>query len=248
MSYSGRVAIVTGGASGIGRATALALAQRGATTIVADINAAGLERVADEAKERSIDLRAMRLDLTDAASIRNFVEMLQDVSPKADILINAAGWSPVAPFLEGIDDVDGRVMAINLMGPIRLTRALLPGMIDLGGGQIVNIASDAGRVGSGGTAVYAAAKGGLIALTKSLAREMAGKGIRVNCISPGPTDTAFLAETPAKLRDALVRMIPLGRVGRAEEIAQTILFLCSDASSYVTGQVISVNGGMNMVG
>ncbi|MCK6434018.1 MAG: SDR family oxidoreductase, partial [Aquabacterium sp.] len=165
-----------------------------------------------------------------------------------DILVNGAGWGKTQPFWEGTPDFWQKLIALNLMGPMQLTKALLPAMMERGSGRIVNIASDAGRVGSLGETVYSAAKGGLIAFTKSLAREVARRGITVNCVCPGPTDTPLMAAVPDKVKEALTKAIPFRRLGQPAEVGQAVLFFGSDEASYITGQVISVSGGLTMAG
>jgi 2-hydroxycyclohexanecarboxyl-CoA dehydrogenase len=162
--------------------------------------------------------------------------------------VNAAGWDRIEPFVNNTPEFMNKVMQINLMGPIILTQALLPTMIQEGSGKIVNVASDAGRVGSMGETVYAAAKGGMIAFTKSLAREMARYQIHVNCVCPGPTDTPLFHAQPDKLKEALIKAIPFKRLAMPEETASAILFFASEDSNYVTAQIMSVSGGLTMVG
>ncbi|HEV2299972.1 MAG TPA: SDR family oxidoreductase, partial [Stellaceae bacterium] len=189
MELEQQTVIVTGGASGIGRASALLAAREGARVVVGDIDETGGRAVAAEAEKEGLRLSYLPLDLTDRGSIDGFLAAFAREAGHADGLVNAAGWDIIQPFLENPPEMWDRVLAINLMGAIRLTRGLLPPMVEARFGKIVNIASDAGRVGSTGETVYAAAKGGLIAFTKSLAREMARYQINVNCVCPGPTDT-----------------------------------------------------------
>jgi 2-hydroxycyclohexanecarboxyl-CoA dehydrogenase len=161
-------------------------------------------------------------------------------------LVNGAGWDQIQPFLENPPEMWDRVIAVNLMGAVRLTRGVLPPMVAAARGKIVNISSDAGRVGSMGETVYAAAKGGLIAFTKSLARELARYRINVNCVCPGPTDTPLFQRQPERMREALTRAIPFRRIAQPIEIAQAVMFFLSDRSDYITGQVLSVSGGLTM--
>jgi 2-hydroxycyclohexanecarboxyl-CoA dehydrogenase len=243
---AGRRAVVTGAASGIGRAAALALADAGARLVAADLDEIGARGTCAAARERGAEAEPVRFDLTDAASIRAAADaVLARGAP--DVLVNAAGWDRLEPFLDNSAEFIERVVCLNLLGPIRLTRALLPAMVEAGRGKIVNVASDAGRVGSTGETVYAGAKGGIIAFTKSLAREMARHRIQVNCVSPGPTDTPLFASLPDKMRQALTRAIPFGRLARPEEVADAILFFASPRSDFITGQVLSVSGGLTMV-
>ncbi|MCU0805313.1 MAG: glucose 1-dehydrogenase [Burkholderiales bacterium] len=248
MSLEGKVAVVTGAASGIGAAIAGKLAESGANVVVADVQA-------DKGEARAAALRAaghkaqfMRVDMTDAASIAAFADAVQAQFGTVDVLVNGAGWGTTHPFWEGTPDLWDRIIALNLVGPMRLTKALLPEMIKRGGGKIVNISSDAGRVGSLGETVYSGAKGGLIAFTKSLARETARYSINVNCVCPGPTDTPLMAAVPEKVTEALKKAIPFRRLGKPEEVADAVLFFADDTASYVTGQVLSVSGGLTMAG
>jgi 2-hydroxycyclohexanecarboxyl-CoA dehydrogenase len=164
------------------------------------------------------------------------------------VLVNTVGWDRIEPFLDNTPEYWDQILGLNLLGPIRVTRAFLDGMIAAGGGAIVNVASDAGRVGSTGETVYAGAKGGVIAFTKSLAREMARYKIRVNCVCPGPTDTPLFRAQPVKMQEALEHAIPMRRLAQPEEVADAIAFLASSRSSFITGQVLSVSGGLTMSG
>jgi 2-hydroxycyclohexanecarboxyl-CoA dehydrogenase len=164
------------------------------------------------------------------------------------VLVNAAGWDRSEPFLENSLEFIERIVQLNLLGCVKVTRAFLPAMVEAGDGKIVNVASDAGRVGSSGETVYAGAKGGVIAFTKSLAREVARTPIHVNCVCPGPTDTPLFASLPEKLRQGLERAIPLRRLARPEEVAQAILFFAGRRSDFITGQTLSVSGGLTMAG
>jgi 2-hydroxycyclohexanecarboxyl-CoA dehydrogenase len=166
----------------------------------------------------------------------------------ATALVNTVGWDRIEPFLDNTPAYWDQILGLNLLGPIRVTRAFLDGMIAAGGGTIVNVASDAGRVGSTGETVYAGAKGGVIAFTKSLAREMARHSIRVNCVCPGPTDTPLFRAQPVKMQEALERAIPMKRLAQPSEVADAIAFLASGRSSFITGQVLSVSGGLTMSG
>ncbi len=248
MNLKDRWAVVTGAASGIGAAVAGKLAGAGANVIVADIQA-------DKGKARAAEIEAaggraqyLEVDLTRLESIAAFADAVHARCPAVDVLVNGAGWGRTAPFWDGTPEFWQQLMALNLMGPLHLTKALLPRMIERSGGKIVNIASDAGRVGSLGETVYAAAKGGLIAFTKSLARETARYGISVNCVCPGPTDTPLMAAVPDKVKEALIKAIPLRRLGKPEEVADAVLFFAGDTANYCTGQVLSVSGGLTMAG
>lgn len=242
MDFSGKTVVVTGGASGIGRATVIAFAEAGADVFFGDVNEAG----AEETLAMATGAAFHKLDLADGDSVNAFAAALHARADKADVLANVAGWDIQEPFLNNTPEFMEKVIDINLMGTIRVSRAFLEPMIASGSGSIVNVSSDAGRVGSSGETVYAGAKGGIIAFTKSLAREMARKGVRVNCVAPGPTDTPLFAAASEKLQAALIRAIPLGRLAQPSEIADAIMFFASDYSKYVTGQVLSVSGGLTM--
>jgi len=246
MEMQGQTVVVTGGASGIGKATALLLAREGARVFVGDIDeAGGQETAADGAAER-LSIEYLPLDLTDALSIEVFATAVHQRAERVVGLVNGAGWDQIQPFLENPPEIWDRIIAINLMGAVRLTRGLLPPMVAARAGKIVNISSDAGRVGSMGETVYAAAKGGLIAFTKSLARELARHQINVNCVCPGPTDTPLFQRQPERMKEALTRAIPFRRIAQPMEIAQAVLFFSSRRSDYITGQVLSVSGGLTM--
>jgi 2-hydroxycyclohexanecarboxyl-CoA dehydrogenase len=248
MRFDGKRVLVTGGASGIGKATVMEFARCGATVICADVNAAKGAELEKEAAATNFAVEFVAVDLADPASARRCAEEVLKRHSGIDILVNAAGWNDIQPFVENPSDYMDRVIAVNLSGPLHLTQALLPPMIAAGRGKIVNVSSDAGRVGAGGETTYAAAKGGIIAFTKSLAREVARHSINVNCVCPGPTDTPMLQSRPEKLKDALIRAIPFRRFGKPQEIADAIVFLSSPRSDYITGQVLSVSGGLTFAG
>ena len=248
MNMQGQVAVVTGAASGIGRATAEALAARGAQVVVADIDVEGGERAAAALRERGSRAEFIAVDMTDPASIAAFAAAVHAKYGAVDVLVNGAGWGRTHPFWEGTPELWNKLIALNLVGPMTLAKALLPHMLERKSGRIVNIASDAGRVGSLGETVYAGAKGGLIAFTKSLARETARHGINVNCVCPGPTDTPLLAAVPEGHLEAFRKAIPLRRFAQPSEVADAVAFFAGAQSNYVTGQVLSVSGGLTMVG
>jgi 2-hydroxycyclohexanecarboxyl-CoA dehydrogenase len=247
MEMQGRNVVVTGGASGIGKATALLLANEGARVFVCDVDEAGGRAVAAAEKRAGLKLEFLPIDLTQSAMIAEFAAGVHSSAPRIDGLVNGAGWDRIQPFLENPPEMWDQLIQINLMGAIRLTRALLPPMVAAQHGKIVNISSDAGRVGSTGETVYAAAKGGLIAFTKSLAREMARYYINVNCVCPGPTDTPLFQRQPERMREALTRAIPFRRIAQPQEIAEAVMFFLGARSDYITGQVLSVSGGLTMV-
>ena len=248
MDFENKTAVVTGAGSGIGRATAQTLAREGAHVIVADIDGASGEASAAAIRAQGHRATFMPVDMTDAVSIEAFAAAAQSQCGPIDVLVNAAGWGRTAPFVDGTPDFWARLVALNFVGPMTLAKALLPAMIERASGKIVNIASDAGRVGSLGETVYAGAKGGLIAFTKSLARETARYQINVNCVCPGPTDTPLMAAVPDKVKDALIKAIPFRRLGKPEEVADAVVFFASERARYITGQVLSVSGGLTMAG
>jgi 2-hydroxycyclohexanecarboxyl-CoA dehydrogenase len=245
MEMQDRTIALTGGASGIGRATALLLAREGARVFVGDLDRAGGEAVAAESGGA---IEFLPLDLADAGSIAAFAGEIHRRVDRLDGLVNAAGWDRIEPFLQNPPEMVEQVIGINLMGVVRLTRAVLDPMVAAMEGKIVSISSDAGRVGSMGETIYAAAKGGIIAFTKSLAREMARYRINVNCVCPGPTDTPLFTRQPERMREALTRAIPFRRIAQPEEIAEAVMFFLGRRSDYITGQVLSVSGGLTMVG
>jgi 2-hydroxycyclohexanecarboxyl-CoA dehydrogenase len=248
MRLDGKTALVTGGVSGIGKATAFEFARQGATVIVADINADGGAATEAEAKAAGLAIAYLRLDLANIESVDACAAAALDRHGRVDILVNAAGWDRIQPFVENSAEFIDRVLAINIRGPMGLTQKLIPAMATNGYGKIINVASDAGRVGSLGETVYAGAKGGMIAFTKSLARETARYQITVNCVCPGPTDTPLFHAQPEKLKIALEKAIPFRRIAKPQELADAILFFASRRSDYITAQVLSVSGGLTMVG
>ncbi len=247
MKLKARVAIVTGGARGIGQGIARALAAEGARVAIFDIDGATAQKTAAEIP----GARAWGVDVTAKAQVDQAVGEVEKTFGAVHILVNNAGWDRPMPFFETNEEFWNKILAVNLKGPIICTRAVLDSMIKQGGGKIVFIASDAGRVGSTGEAVYSAAEGGLIAFTKTLARELARQRINVDCVSPGPSDTPLFEEEFAKrkpgLAEALRKAIPWGRLGRPEDIARAVVFFASDDAEYITGQTLSVSGGLTMV-
>ncbi len=242
MKLNGKIAVITGAASGIGLATAQTLAAAGAAVVLGDINAAGGEQAANQLKAAGHNATFMPLDVTDDAAIARFCDAIET----PDILVNVAGWSKIEAFVNTTPDLWQKLIDLNYTGTLRVVHAFLPQMIARAGGKIVNVASDAGRAGSGGEAVYAGSKGAVIAFTKSLARETARYKLNVNCVCPGPTDTPLLASIPDKQREALMRAIPFRRFAQPSDVADAILFFASDRASYITGQVLSVSGGLTM--
>ena len=242
----GKTAIVTGAGQGIGRAIAERLAADGATVIVTDLNEDTARRTASDIGGAAV---ARHTDVTSPASVTALTEWVTGEFGRIDVLVNNAGWDKAGPFTDS-DPADwDRIIQINLYGVLRTCRSVLPVMVAQGSGTVVNIASDAGRVGSAGEAVYSAAKGGVIAFTKSTAREMARHHINVNCVCPGPTDTALFASLGGgdpRLRDALTRAIPMRRLAEPRDIAGVVAFLASPDAAYLTGQSVSVSGGLTM--
>ena len=248
MKMNDKLALVTGAASGIGLATARSFAAAGAHVVLADINVEDGEAAAAEIRDRGQDADFVRLDVTDAASIDACKKQVLSMRPQVDVIAHVAGWGKIQPFVENTEDFWRDVVDLNLMGVIAVTRAFLDGMIEQQSGKIIVVSSDAGRVGSLGETVYSAAKGGAIAFTKGLAREMARFNINVNAVCPGPTDTPLLAKVPEKFKEAFVRATPMRRLGQPQEVADAVLFFASDRSNFITGQVLSVNGGLAITG
>jgi 2-hydroxycyclohexanecarboxyl-CoA dehydrogenase len=246
---AGKTALVTGGASGIGAACCRRLAAEGARVAVCDVNAEGANEVAAE-----IDAQAFAMDVTDPESVREAADSAGLALGPIELLVNNAGTDLFGFFKDTDEALWQKIVDINLLGVMRATHAVLPGMIERGGGRIVNIASEAGRVGSNGSAAYSAAKGGVIAFTKTIAREGARYGVLSNAIAPGPIDTPLLNRAPAELGDlgkkvieVMVGSTVLRRMGTPDEVAAVVAFLCSEDSSYVTGQALGVSGGLAMI-
>ncbi|WP_285648009.1 3-oxoacyl-ACP reductase family protein [Actinomycetospora sp. NBRC 106375] len=241
-----RIAIVTGAGRGIGRGIAEKLAAEGATVVATDVDETTAK---DTAAPLGGDALGLAADVADRESVDAMVAAVREHFGRIDVLVNNAGWDKVGPFVDS-DPADwDKIIRINLYGVLHTAKAVLPIMAEQGAGRVVNLASDAGRVGSSGEAVYSAAKGGVIAFTKTAAREMARHQIAVNCVCPGPTDTALFAsvtEDNPKLRDALTKAIPLRRLAQPTDLANAVAFLASDEAAYITGQTLSVSGGLSM--
>jgi len=246
-----RVVVVTGGGGGIGSATCRRFAEAGSKVAVLDIDLAAAERVAAEIGGTA---RAFACDITDHAAVVATVAAVEAALGPIDVLVNNAGWDVFRLFKDSTPEEWQKLVAINLMGPLNMHHAVLPGMLERRFGRIVNIASDAARVGSTGEAVYAACKSGMLGFSKTLAREHARHGITVNVVCPGATNTALFAEykkgagNPEKLEEAFRRAVPMGRIGEPEDLPGAILFFASDDAAFVTGQVLSVSGGLTMAG
>jgi len=248
--FDQKTAIVTGAGSGIGREVALGLALDGAKVVLGDLSLERAQLVAKEISATGGTAVPIQVDVADADLVRAMVAATMQEFGQIDILVSNAGWDKVMPFVDTDEGLWDRVIAINYRGHLACTHAVVPHMIEAGSGKIVLLASDAGRVGSSGEAVYSGAKGAAIAFSKALARETARQGINVNCVAPGLTDTPMLADVSdgnEKLMAAIIRSIPLGRVGTPAEVARAVLFLASSDADYITGQTLSVNGGLSMV-
>ncbi|MEM5422496.1 2-hydroxycyclohexanecarboxyl-CoA dehydrogenase [Paraburkholderia sp. BR14263] len=250
----GKTVVVTGGGGGIGGATCRRFAAEGARVAVLDLSLEAALKVADEIHEKGGQALALRCDITNRAEVETALEQVQAQLGPVDVLVNNAGWDVFRPFTKTEPAQWDKLIAINLTGALHMHHAVLPGMVERKRGRIINIASDAARVGSSGEAVYAACKGGLVAFSKTIAREHARHGITVNVVCPGPTDTALFAEykegagNPEKLLEAFQRSIPLGRIGQPDDLPGAIVFFASDDANYITGQVLSVSGGLTMAG
>ncbi|AOG23540.1 2-hydroxycyclohexanecarboxyl-CoA dehydrogenase [Acidovorax sp. RAC01] len=253
-NLSGKTVIVTGGGGGIGGATCRRFAEEGAKVAVFDMNLAAAEKVAADIRAAGGEASAFQCDITQRSQVDAAVQAAEATLGPIAVLVNNAGWDVFKPFTKTVPAEWDKLIAINLTGALHMLHAVLPGMAERKAGRIVNIASDAARGGSSGEAVYSACKGGLVALSKTLAREHARQNITVNVVCPGPTDTALLAgvaegaRDPAKLLEAFRSAIPLGRLGQPDDLASAIAFFGSDDAGFITGQVISVSGGLTMHG
>jgi 2-hydroxycyclohexanecarboxyl-CoA dehydrogenase len=252
---SGKSAIVTGAGSGIGRAIALRLGAEGVVVGVFDINASGASETAAAIERAGSKAIALTCDITDYSAVTAAVTRFEGaIGRGTDILVNNAGWDTPIPFLKTDEAFWKKVTAINWFGPLHVTHAVAQGMAARKAGRIVNIASDAGRVGSSGEVVYSGCKGATIAFAKALARELARSNVTINTVCPGPTATpamdAFVGsgEAGQKIRDAMVRAVPLGRIGEPDDYPGLVAFLASDDAAFITGQTISVSGGLSMHG
>jgi 2-hydroxycyclohexanecarboxyl-CoA dehydrogenase len=254
MKLKRKAAIVTGGGSGIGRATALALSLEGANVAIADIASDNANLVRDEVAASGYGSAiACRVDLTKRVEVEAMVQTVLREFDQIDILVNCAGWDRLEPFIESNEETWDKILTINFKSVLHTVKAVLPHMMARGSGKIINIASDAGRVGSSWEAVYSGAKGAVIAFSKTLARETARYNINVNVVCPGMTDTPLMqairdqSEKTAKIVDAVIKATPFRRAAKPEEIAAMVVFLASGDSDFMTGQTISVSGGLTMV-
>ncbi|MDX6252002.1 MAG: 2-hydroxycyclohexanecarboxyl-CoA dehydrogenase [Kribbellaceae bacterium] len=250
---SNRVAIVTGGAQGIGKGIASALGEQGFRVAVADLNLATAEQTAKEITAAGGVAIAVSIDVTDTASVAAAVTTIEAELGPIEVVVNNAGWDDFMPFVATTEEFWDKILDINFKGALRVVQAVVPGMIDRGFGRIVNIGSDAGRVGSSLEAVYSGSKGGIIAFTKTLAREVATKGITANTVCPGPTDTPALrkfaegsGDDAEKVIAGMTRAVPMKRLGTPADIGPAVAFFASDAAGFVTGQTLSVSGGLTM--
>lgn len=250
-SLKDRVAVVTGGGQGIGRALSLRLAQEGCKVAIFDLNPKAGEETAKLAKDAVI--HTYSVDVSDFSAVTSAVEKVEDELGPIWTLVNNAGWDKPMPFLKSEPSLWDKIIQINLYGPLHTHYAVASKMVERGEGRIINIASDAARVGTSNEAVYSACKGGMIAFTKSMARELARNNVLLNAVCPGPTNTPMMqdvlgeGEQAVKWKNAMLRGIPLARMGEPEDYAGIVALLASDDGSYITGQAISVSGGMNMV-
>jgi 2-hydroxycyclohexanecarboxyl-CoA dehydrogenase len=237
---------VTGGAGGIGLSICRQFVEAGSAVAVWDVDGERAEQAARSLGDGAI---GVGVDITDRATVELALKTTVESLGPVDVLVNNAGVDKIAPFLQSTETDWERIVAVNFLGTVRCCHVVLPGMVERGRGRIVNIASDAGRVGSSGEAVYSGTKGGVIAFTKTLAREVARKGITANCICPGPTQTPLLEQVAAAntgLHESLARAIPMKRIGEPDDIAPAVVFLASDGAGFITGQTLSVSGGLTM--
>lgn len=250
---SNRVALVTGGAQGIGRGISEKLGGRGYHVAIADLNRDAAQATADSIKNAGGEAIGVEVDVTDSASVQSAVKAVADELGPVEIAVNNAGWDDFMKFLDTGEDFWDRILDINFKGALRVTKAVVPGMIERGWGRVINIGSDAGRVGSSLEAVYSGAKGGIIAFTKTLAREVSSKGITANSVCPGPTDTPALrafadnqGEDAEKVVSGMTKAVPMRRLAQPDDVAAGVAFFASDETNYITGQTLSVSGGLTM--
>ncbi|WP_433503066.1 SDR family NAD(P)-dependent oxidoreductase [Pseudonocardia halophobica] len=250
---SNRTAFVTGGAQGIGQGIATTLGGHGFKVAVVDLNLEVAQATAKSIVDTGGTAVAVQADVTDTGAVQAAVKTVTDELGPIEIAVNNAGWDDFMPFLKTTEDFWDRILDINFKGMLRVTHAVVPGMVERGFGRVINIGSDAGRVGSSLEAVYSGAKGGTIAFTKTLAREVATKGVTANTVCPGPTDTPALrkfadasGQEADKVIGGMTRAVPMKRLARPEDVAAAVAFFASDAAGYITGQTLSVSGGLTM--
>ena len=252
MEPSGKTAVVTGGGRGIGRAIALALAQDGCNVAILDLIEENAQAVKKEVEALGRRALALRVDLTQYNQVQTAIDKILGELGQIDILVNNAGWDKMEPFLESTPEMWEKVIAINFKAVLYTCKTVVPHMVARGSGKVVNIGSDAGRGGSSGEVVYSGMKAGVIAFSKSLAREVARHNININVVCPGLTETPLLdevrhtSEKTAKIIESITKAIPLRRVGTPEDIANAVAFLASSRADYITGQTLSVSGGLTM--
>jgi len=251
---SNRVALVTGGAQGIGRGISEKLGSQGYRVAIGDLNLESAQATAESIKAAGGEAIAVHLDVTSTESVLDAVKAVTDALGPVEIAVNNAGWDDFMRFIDTTEEFWDRILEINFKGALRVTKAVVPGMMERGWGRIINIGSDAGRVGSSLESVYSGAKGGIIAFTKTLAREVARNGITVNTVCPGPTDTPALrkfadnsGQDADKVIAGMVRSVPMRRLGQPSDVAAAVAFFASDEAGYITGQTLSVSGGLTMV-
>jgi len=252
--FQGKAVVITGGGGGIGGATCKRFAGEGAKVAVFDLNLQAAEKIAADIRAAGGAAEAFQCDIASHAGVAAAVAAAEAKLGPIAVLVNNAGWDIFKPFTKTEPGEWEKLIAINLTGALNMHHAILPGMVARKYGRIVNVASDAARVGSSGEAVYAACKGGLVAFSKTIAREHARHNVTVNVVCPGPTDTALLAgvaagaANPEKLVEAFTKAIPMGRLGQPNDLAGAIAFMGSDDAAFITGQVLSVSGGLTMNG
>jgi 2-hydroxycyclohexanecarboxyl-CoA dehydrogenase len=249
---SNRVALVTGGAQGIGQGIAITLGEQGFRVAVADLNLGVAEETAKEISAAGGEAIAVKIDVTSRDSVQAAVADVESALGPIEIVVNNAGWDDFMPFVKTDEEFWDKILDINFKGALRVIHTVVPGMIERGFGRVINIGSDAGRVGSSLEAVYSGAKGGIIAFTKTLAREVATKGVTANTVCPGPTDTPALRKFAEGSGDAekviggMTRAVPMKRLGAPSDIGPAVAFFASDGAGFVTGQTLSVSGGLTM--
>jgi 2-hydroxycyclohexanecarboxyl-CoA dehydrogenase len=254
VDMAGKVALVTGGARGIGRGIVAGLAGSGASVAIADLRADLAEQTASEvARETGARVVSFKTDVTELAEVREATDRVLHAFGQIDVLINNAGWDELKPFLQTTPEFWDKIITINYKSVLNTCYAVLPHMVARKTGAVVSVSSDAGRVGSLGEAVYAGTKAGIIAFSRTLAREHARDNLRFNVVCPGPTQTPLVEEMQqqefgGRVLGRMEQYVPLRRLGRPEDVAPMVVFLASDAAGFITGQVISVSGGLTMVG
>jgi len=252
-SLKDKVAVVTGGGRGIGKGISEVLSRQGAIVCIADLLIDEAQRTAEEIEKAGGKALAVRTDVTDIDSVRSMLDKVHEVYGPVDILVNNAGWDKMIPFAETTPDLWERIISINYKGVLNCVHVVMNDMISRNNGKIISIGSDAGRVGSSGEAVYSGTKGAIISFSKSIARELARNGVRVNVVCPGPTETPLAeemkqeSEINRKIFSGMEKIIPLRRMGTPEEIGHAVAFLASEEAAFITGQVLSVSGGLTMV-